>query len=215
MTRTSTVYNTYFPLSNFSSMSTYGGAYDTNSDNTYHIVQVDTDNNGSIDDRLLILSLEFGPRAEVVNWANGVLAAHAQTRAIIITHAYLNPSGELLTSGMNHAASNGYGLGGDVYDGDELWASLVEPNDNVRYVFCGHDGNETDGSALRTSYHGGDENKPVYQIMANYQYYPVNEAGYLVLLNFNSTGVSMKTYSPWLDEYKTDAESQASWTWSF
>jgi len=215
MTRTNTLYNTYFPLSNFSSMSTYGGAYDTNSDNTYHIVQVDADNNGSIDDRLLILSLEFGPRAEVVSWANGVLATHAQTKAIIITHAYLNPSGELLTSGMNHAASNGYGLGGDVYDGDELWASLVEPNDNVRYVFCGHDGISTDGSALRTSYHDGDEAKPVYQIMTNYQYYDVNEAGYLALLNFNSTGVSMKTYSPWLDRYKTDSESQATWDWDF
>jgi len=214
MTRDSSVFNTYFPLSNFEDMDSYGGSYDENSDNHYHIFTVDKDGDEDPDDKILILSLEFGPRAEVVAWANQILENSSTTPAIVITHAYLQPDGDLLEHGDNHAASNGYGLGADVYDGDELWTSLIEPNDNVRFVFSGHDGESNDGSALRTSYHQNDPNKPVYQVMANYQYYPVNEAGYLVLLNFTENQVTMKSYSPWTSTYKTDAESQATFGWA-
>jgi len=212
MSRNSTVFNSYFPLSNYSSMTSYGGAYDANSNNQYHILTVDKDNNGTPDDKILVISLEFGPREAVVNWAKSILSANSSTPAIIITHAYLQPDGDLLEYGDNHAASNGYGLGEDVYDGDELWDSLVYPNNNVRFVFSGHDGKSDDGSALRSSNHG--DGSPVYQVMANYQYYPVNEAGYLVLLNFTENQVTMKTFSPWTNTYKTDAESQATWDWT-
>jgi len=218
MTRNSTMFNTYFPRSNYSNMTSFGGTYDENSDNQYHILTIDKDNDGTNDDKLLIISLEFGPREAVVNWAKNILTIGSSIPAIIITHAFLKPDGNLLEHGDNHAASNGYGLGSDVYDGDELWESLVKPHNNVRFVFCGHDGNSTDGSALRTSTHNGigGDGSSVYQIMTNYQYYPVNEAGYLVLLNFTSSSVSMKTYSPWLSTYKTDIESQSpagDWGW--
>ena len=212
MSRDSSVFNTYFPLSNYSDMTSYGGSYDIKSDNQYHILSVDKDNNGSPDDKVLILSLEFGPREAVVNWAKGVLMANSSTTAIITTHAYLQPNGDLLEYGDNHAASNGYGLGDDVYDGDELWEELIYPYNNVQFVFSGHDGESADGSALRFSNHA--DGSPIYQVMANYQYYPVNEAGYLVLLNFTENQVIMKTFSPWTNTYKIDSGSQATWNWT-
>jgi hypothetical protein len=210
--RNSTVFNSYFPLSNYSDMSSYAGAYDTNSDNMYFVFTVDKDGDLTPDDKLLILSLEFGPREEVVEWANQVLTTHSDVPAIVVTHAYLQPDGDLLEYGDPHAASNGYGLGEDVYDGDELWDELIYPNNNVRFVFCGHDGTSDDGSALRISSH--EDTTAVYQVMTNYQYFPPNNAGYLVLLNFTSNTVSMKTYSPWTQAYKTDAESQADFSWT-
>lgn len=211
-TRDSSVYNTYFPLSGFSQMPTYGGSYDGASDNTYHIVRVDTDGDGVADDEVLVLSLEIGPRAGVVAWADSVLRTHPRTNAILVTHAYLDPSGNLLSAGMPHAASNGYGLGDDVYDGDRLWSDLVYPNNNVRFVISGHDGTSTDGSALRVSSHA--DSSPVYQIMANYERYPVGDAGYLLLLSFTDEQVAFKTFSPWTDTYKTDSESQQTWSWT-
>ena len=226
MTRNSTVFNTYFPRLNYSDMTSFGGTYDENSDNQYHVFTIDKDKPGTLgygtpDDKLLIISLEFGPREAVVNWARGILSnpSFSDIPAIIITHAYLQPDGDLLEHGDTHAASNGYGLGADVYDGDELWDALVHPYNNVRFVFCGHDGESTDGSALRTSHHDDPDTgdgSPIYQLMTNYQYYPVNEAGYLVLLNFTSNSVSMRTYSPSLDAYKTDSESQSldEWSWT-
>lgn len=207
MTRTSTLLNSYFPLSNFSSMSSYGGAYDTNSDNTYHIVDV----GGK---KLLILSLEFGPRDAVVAWANGVLQANSDKKAIVITHAYLNTDSQLLASGMDHAASNGYNLGADVNDGDELWTDLIYPNNNVAFVICGHDGTSLDGSGLRESTHANGA--PVHQILTNYQYYqPVGNGSYLLTLHFTEDAVEVRTYSPYLNAYKTDSESQQDYIWSF
>ena len=207
MTRTSTLLNSYFPLSNFSSMSTYGGAYDTNSDNTYHIVDV----GGK---KLLILSLEFGPRDAVVAWANGILQANSDKKAIVITHAYINTDGALLADGMDHAASNGYNLGVDVNDGDDLWNDLIYPNNNVAFVICGHDGTSADGSGLRESTHANGA--PVHQVLSNYQYYsPVANGSYFLLFHFKDDTVEMRTYSSYLNQYKTDSESQQDYAWSF
>ena len=207
MTRNNTMLNSYFPLSTFSSMPTYEGSYNNDSDNTYHILNV----GGK---ELLIISLEFGPRDAVVNWANGILQANPNKKAIIITHAYINTDGELLSSGMDHAASNGYNLGVDVNDGDELWNNLIYPNNNVAFVICGHDGTPTDGSGRRESTH--ENEAPVHQFLTNYQYYsPIANGSYFFLLHFTEDSVEVRTYSSYLNQYKTDSESQADYSWSF
>jgi len=206
-TRNSTMFNSYFPLSTFYSMPTYGGAYDGNSDNTYHIINI-------ADKNLLIMSLEFGPRDEVVAWANNILQINSNMKAIIITHAYINTDGNLLASGMDHAASNGYGLGSNVNDGDELWDELIYPNNNVSFVICGHDGTVTDGSALRESNHANGA--PVHQFLSNYQYFqPLANGSYFLLINFTEGEVKVRTYSSYLNEYKTDGESQVDYNCSF
>jgi hypothetical protein len=208
LTRDSTMFNSYFPLSTFQSMSTYGGSYTGQSDNTYHIVNIDGHD-------LLILSLEFGPRSSVVTWANSVLSTYSTTKAIIIVHSYLRYDGELLAHADNHAPSNGYGLGTgppDVNDGTDLWTNLVYPNNNVKFVICGHDGKVDVGAAMKIS--GHSDNTQIYQMMGNWQYF-TNYPGYLLLLKFSSNTVSFRTYSPYLDEYLTSSESQADWSWSW
>ena len=206
LTRDSSMYNSYFPLSYFEDMPTYQGAFEENkSDNTYHKVNINGNN-------LLILSLEFGPRDEVVSWANNILQDNSTMKALVLVHSYLKYDGELLAPGDNHAPSNGYGLGSNVNDGTDLWTDLIYPNNNVAFVICGHDGTSTDGSGLRISTHSNGSS--IYQIMSNYQYYS-SYPGYLVLLKFSSSRVDFKTYSPYIQEYKSDSESQASWNWSF
>jgi len=201
-TRDSSMFNKYFPLELFGNSKTFGGSFDQTSDNSWHII--DTGNGV-----MLILALEFGPREAVVAWANEVLAKFSGISAMIVTHAYLSPQSALLGAGDGHAASNGYGLGDDVNDGDELWKKLVYPNGNVRYVVCGHDGLADDGSGLLVSHH--EDGSPVYQILSNYQYYAWSDTGYILLLRFSPPNgtVDMGTYSPYLDRYRIDAESQA------
>ena len=169
-TRDSTMYNSYFPLSNFTGMSTYRGSYDTNSDNTYHIVNIDGHD-------LLILSLEFGPRTVILNWANNILQTYSTTPAIIVTHAYLSKDNQLFSHSTSRAPSNGYGLGSGpptVNDATassgttSMWNTLVYPNNNVRIVICGHDGNSSFGAGLLIS--GHTDGTLIYQIFANYQY---------------------------------------------
>jgi hypothetical protein len=207
-TRTNTTLNEFFPLLAFSGMTTYGGSYDSDSDNTYHVVNINGNN-------LLILSLEFGPRDVVVEWANDILEIYSNTKTILLTHAYLRSNGELLTHSDNHAASNGYGLGSgppDVNDGDDLWEKIVYPNNNIFFVVSGHDGEVDIGSALRVS--GHSDGSQIIQIMSNFQYYP-SFPGYFVLLRFSSTQISFRTYSPYLNQYKNDDYSQGDWNWSW
>jgi len=69
-TRDNTMLNSYFPLSSFTGMTTYQGSYDIDSDNTYHIVNVDNN-------KVLILSLEFGPRQSVLDWADTIVKSNS------------------------------------------------------------------------------------------------------------------------------------------
>lgn len=208
-TRDSTMMNSYFPLSNFSSMSTYGGSYDTNCDNTYHIINIHGVS-------WLIMCLEMGVRSSVLTWANGIISTNSTMPTIVMTHSYLNGqppnTGNLLTHPDNHAASNGYGLGNgppDVNDGDDIWTNLIYPNNNIRLVICGHDGTATVGSAIRTSQHA--DNSYVHQILSDYQYY-ASYPGYIILLKFNSTTINFRSYSPYLGTYNTDVGSYGEWT---
>ena len=96
-----------------------------------------------VEDRLLVLGLEFAPRAAVVAWASGVLAAHPERAAIVVTHAYLGPDGERydhLGDAPQDFSPYQYGVasGGDVHDGEELWQALISQHENVVMVVSGH-----------------------------------------------------------------------------
>lgn len=197
--RDNSMMNSYFPLASFTNMPTFGGAYDSQSDNTYHLVPVHTQT-------WLILSLEFGPRSTVLAWANSILAAHPDLPTILITHAYLNQYGERFVTGEARSASVGYGLGSgppDVNEGSNIWEALVYSNQQVRMVIGGHDGAPDAGARLKID--PNSAGRPVYQLLHNYQYY--NQPaypGYLLLIEFATNGpVSFKTYSPTLNQTST------------
>lgn len=206
-TRTSAMMNAFFPLSSFQLMETYGGAFSASQcDNTYHIIQTP-----ELD--WVIISLEFGPRSSVLDWANSVLASHSNKPAILLTHAYLNRYGERFVSGEERSAANGYGLGSappDVNDGSNIWEQLVYSNSNVRMVVCGHDGDTNVGARLKISTNRAGY--AVSQVLCNYQYvnnptYP----GYMLLIDLSPVSAdnttSFRTYSPTRNEIYTNAES--------
>ncbi|HEY5281954.1 MAG TPA: metallophosphoesterase, partial [Polyangia bacterium] len=49
----------------------------------------------------LVLGLEFGPRDAVMTWADSVLKAYPDRPAIIVTHAYLYPTGDRYDVGIS------------------------------------------------------------------------------------------------------------------
>lgn len=214
--RESTMYNSYFPLSTFTEMTTYRGSYDgVNSDNTYHIVNMDGHN-------ILILSLEIGPRTSVLEWANDILENNSTIPAILLTHAYLSKDNLLLDHDTNHAPSNGYGLGNgppDVNDAiadtgiTSIFRTLVEPNNNVKIVISGHDGSSDVGSKLLIT--GRTDGSIIYQILSNYQYFNVNNSGYLILFSFTEDKVHFSTYSPSLGSYLVNDYSHGDWDWNW
>ncbi|MFA6448597.1 MAG: metallophosphoesterase [bacterium] len=180
--RNTAKFNAAFPVSRFSSLPSFGGVFEPDKiDNTYHFFEA-----GGIG--WMIVALEFDPRDEALAWADQIVAAHPDRRVIVLTHAYL--------SGYNHRDSIG----------ENIWTKFVKKHKNISFVFNGH---ITDTQASR-QVSVGDNGNNVYQMMANYQTLPFGGTGYLRIVEIdpNQSKVSVKTYTPWTDVFKTDADNQ-------
>jgi len=208
--------NVYFPPADFAADPWFQGTFEPGHiENSYSLFDVPGG-------QWLVLALEFGPRDEVVAWANGVLAAHPTTPAIVITHAYLYRDGTLydhVGAPDQHFNPHGYVManqpGTTINDGAELWAKLIAPNSNVKLVFSGHDVNDKGtppGTTARLTSTRPD-GTIVHQLLANYQTClsaPCESVhggnGFLRLLRFAADGARMgvETYSPYLDQQLDD-----------
>jgi hypothetical protein len=198
-----TLFDDYFPLSRLSAQPTFGGTFPGAGGreagfghNTYHTFSAGGDD-------WMALSLEFGPRDGVVDWADATLKAHPNHKAMLVTHAFVYSDDTRYDWATKGPAQNwnphAYGVAnqpGGVNDGEELWQKLKD-NPNLHYVFNGHVLN--DGTGLVTSL--GDAGNVVHQVLSNYQFLANGGQGYLRLLEFLPDGqtVNVRTYSPWLD----------------
>ena len=201
----STLMSSWFSVSRFAAMPTYGGSYEPNrSENTYHTFQA-----GGRD--WLALALEFGPRDPVVDWADQVVAAHPNHLVMLVTHSYTFLDGSRMDrqSQPNQIGSPyDYGLRfepGGVNDGEELWDKLVSKHPNFALVFSGH----LSTFANRQSVFGQAGNS-VHEMLADYQNRPFGGEGYLRILEFLEDGrtVRVSTYSPWLDQYLSEGSNE-------
>jgi len=175
----------YFPLAAIRRWPTFGGVQKEGKlDNSYHVL--------SIGGRgWIILSLECGPRDEVVDWANKVLSRHSERWAILVTHAYLyrNNTRYDHTKGPQRASPHGWGN-----DGEELWQKLVRRHGNMMIVLSGHV--STGGLGYLAS--EADYGNTVHQMMVDYEKMRGGGQAYMRLLEFLPDGktVQVRTYSP-------------------
>lgn len=143
---------------------------------------------------LLMLYLGWGMTEKDLEWAHSVLNKYPERIAFLNVHEYLKADG---------ARSE---------QGEFLFKELVAKHASIHVVLCGHyhgankkvDRFDDDGD--------GKPDRTVYQLLADYQSGPMGGQGYLRLLSIptNSTEVTVKTYSPYLDQYNfyrdTDSE---------
>lgn len=117
------------------------------------------------------LSLEFGPRDDVLHWADQILTQYADRKATVTTHSYNNfdsrhdPLGSPLEA---EGAAYDYGLGRDpagAWDGEEIWREVISSHANVVFTAGGHIFG--DGAQTQVSYNAYGH--PVYQFLVNYQ----------------------------------------------
>ena len=197
-----TLLNTYFPVSRFHDLSTFGGVYEPGRlDNSYHLF--DASGMG-----WLVLALEFGPRDPVLDWANQVVANYPNRNVIVLTHCYMYYDDTLVGPG-DIGNPHEYGLAnepGGVNDGEEMWDKFVRLHPNISFVFSGHI--PIDGRGRLVSI--GDNGNKVYQILANYQMLTNGGNGYLRLVECDPSQhkVRIKTYSPYLDQHLRDMKNE-------
>ncbi|MFC5647597.1 metallophosphoesterase [Paenibacillus solisilvae] len=156
--RSLTMYNRYFGPQLYRNQQWFGGLYKEDSaENMF--VKLDAEGR-----KLLVLALEFGPRDEVLAWADGVLEAHQDHEAIVITHCYMNIRGERTKADDNLNPKN-YPGSFDANDGEDVWQKSLRKHPNVIAVFSGHHvpGNVSYRVDL------GDNGNPVFQSFQNWQ----------------------------------------------
>ena len=204
----STLIDSYFPVWKFAALRWFKGTFDPQHiENNYALI--DVPGGGG---QWLVVSLEFGPRDEVLTWADGIVKQYPDTPAMIVTHAYLYQDG----TRYDHTAQNklqawnphGYPIGakpGAVNDGEEIWQKLVLGNSNIQFVFCGHVLDRGTGRLRSTRPDGTTVN----QLLANYQVQDLGGGGYLRVMQFFPAArtVHVRTYSPYFDAFKTDPEN--------
>ena len=177
----------------------------------------------------VIYSLEFGPRKEVVKWANEIAAKNEGKRAILVTHDFIDQESTLFSDDglprrtvaktKNSPHSYGIGKGGDVHGGEELWQAFVSKHPGFEFVVNGHykpyervkeGSNElrwVAGPAIsrRTDFY--PDGRPVHQMLFNAQWSPRGGEGWFRLLEFLADGKTVKvwTISPYLEQTQGEA----------
>lgn len=201
--RDTAMFNRYFPYNHLKNSPSFGGVYEEGRmDNSYHLFSA-----GGID--WLVLMLEFGPRDEVLEWANEITSYYSNRKAIVVTHAYLYSDNTLIGSSPEHEwTPSDYPIAreGSANNGVEMWDKFVRKHENILFVFSGHVLNDGTGTLVSR----GDNGNFVYQMLANYQMNEMGGEGFLRLLEVDPEKgqVSVKTYSPYTGEFKDGPENE-------
>lgn len=146
---------------------------------------------GTEDCGFLFIGTGFGYSDESVEWMYDTIQAHPLYTAILCVHSYLNTNGEL-TDG-----------------GEILYEKIVRRCPSVRLVLCGHRDDIAFLDQASDLNGDGAPDRHVYAMLYNYQEVSSDGGGgYMRILRFDpgARTVSVKTYSPSLDQYKTGAD---------
>jgi len=149
----------------------------------------------------LHLNLEWEPGLDILMWAQNIIDANPTLPVILSTHAYMSyhdpcdPNSTGLRGGtQGDAASGGY----------EMWHKFVQHNDQIIMTLNGHYDHE-DHITFQNVY-----GRNVYSLTTDYQGRENGGNGFLNLIefDFDNDAINVKTYSPTLNQWETDANSQ-------
>lgn len=148
--------------------------------------------------KILVISMEFAPRNEILEWALGLANKdkYKNHKVIILTHSYLEGDGSVIEK-------EGYKLSPANY-GKAIWEKVVYPAENIKMVICGHACEISDfenNVSFRTDKNKAGKN--VAQMMFNAQtadgfWHGNGGDGWLRILEFMPDGktIKVRTFSP-------------------
>ena len=176
-----TNFNTFFPYTRYMNVVPwYGGHYGTKNDNSYYLFSA----SGL---EFIAIHFEFDRDAnpDVLDWADSVLKAYPNRRAILVTH--------WMVSGGYPAPFSNQGL--RIYE-------ALKDNPNVFLMIGGHISDE--GRREDTF-----EGRTIYSILTDYQGRTSGGNGWLRYYEFRPADNEIEaiTYSPTLDQFEYDADS--------
>ena len=138
----------------------------------------------------ILVYFEYAAGSDVLGWADLLLEKYQDRRAIVVTHSLLEEDAS-------------FSLQGRAIHG------TLKHNPNLFLMLCGHQLAE---AQRKDTYQGN----LVYTIMGNYQHREKGGNGWLRIMTFSPSQnkIHVKTYSPTLDQFETDTDSQFSLDYS-
>ncbi len=196
-TRTALGFNQWFGPQRYASYPWYTGNLNGSNENFYGELSI----NGKT---YLFLMLEYVPRDSALAWAASVLQANPDKEVIIVTHTFM------YSDNTRVDLCDTQDLDGDNY-GDKNWVQFASQYPNISMVVSGH---ITSGQGARRADLGVNGNL-VNQMFSNYQTLANGGDGWMRLLTFHpaTNTIDVKTYSPYLNAYKTDSANQFTIYW--
>ena len=200
-TRDTSAFNSYFGPSRYASYSWYMGGYPSGTnDNFYAEFTV----NGQ---QYLVLALEFVPQDATLAWAKTILDANPNAEIIVLTHTFTFTDSTRADQCDNNdipAAGNN--------QGEDVWQKLLINYPNLSLVLNGH--SFSGANAARRADLGLNLNL-VNEVFADYQNLANGGEGWMRIMTFRPSlnRIDVTTYSPFLNQYLTDASDQFSITW--
>ena len=148
---------------------------------------------------LLVVTTEFVPRDEVLDWVRELIdkPEHRDRKIIFMTHAFLHERTAKRIEKNSYKITPGN-------TGAEIWQKLIEPASNIRLVVCGHTGRPGDyEDAVAYRVDKNRAGRDVHQMMFNVQilgggWEGNGGDGWLRILEFLPDGrtIKVRTYSP-------------------
>ena len=200
-TRDTSAFNSYFGPSRYASYSWYMGGFPSGTnDNFYAEFTV----NGQ---QYLVLALEFVPQDATLAWAKTILDANPNAEIIVLTHTFTFTDSTRADQCDNNdipAAGNN--------QGEDVWQKLLINYPNLSLVLNGH--SFSGANAARRADLGLNLNL-VNEVFADYQNLANGGEGWMRIMTFRPSlnRIDVTTYSPYLNQYLTDASDQFSITW--
>lgn len=144
----------------------------------------------------LFLHMAIDTPDESIAWASDVLKQYPGVPTLITTHVYLDRSGKA-------RRTKPYCRGASGNSAQNLWDKFISKHPQIFFVMCGH------WCAESTLTPKNDAGSVTYEMIVDYQNRPNGGNGWLQTLTFepDKNQIRVKTYSPWLDKYETDADS--------
>jgi hypothetical protein len=176
---TTIFFNQFFGVSRFLGRSYYGGHYGSNNDN--HVDFFSASGNDFI---VIYMEYDNAPDAAVLAWADALLAANPNRRGIVVSHFLITQDADWSPQGE------------DTYE-------ALKGNPNLFLMLAGH----RTAEAMRTDVFAGNT---VHTLLSNYQNLISGGNGWLRIMEFSPANdeIRIKTYSPWIEAFETDSNSQ-------
>jgi hypothetical protein len=178
-------YNQWFGAARFQGRGYYGGHFADNNDTWFQLFSA-----SGMD--FIVLGLEYDPSPDTnrLSWADSLLKAHPSRRAIVVSHSIIGPG--------NPGSWDGPGL--TIYN-------ALKSNPNLFLMLCGHVG---DQGRRQDVYNG----HTVHSLLSDYQGWSNGGDGWLRYMEFSPANnvIRVRTYTPWLDQYKVTADSSSQFT---